>query len=244
MEILRSFRQNLPIYIRRSVQELLERTREPISSLKVHRQIVELLQKPNPVILDIGCNDGTDTRRFLRLCPKAQLYCFEPDPRAAARFKEYMNLYLDKVRLFEIAISNRNGTIDFHPSNGDGSAKEWDQSGSIRRPKNHLVEHDWVRFDRPISVETRRLDDWCSEANLNKIDFIWMDVQGAEADVISGGTQTLSNTRFIYTEYSDHELYEGQLSLQAILDLLPSFELVTCYARGAEGDVLLRNTSL
>ncbi|SJM32026.1 hypothetical protein BQ8482_220197 [Mesorhizobium delmotii] len=30
-----------------------------------------------------------------------------------------MDLYLDKVRLFEIAISSRNGSIDFHPSNGD-----------------------------------------------------------------------------------------------------------------------------
>ncbi|EHK54593.1 nodulation protein NoeI [Mesorhizobium alhagi CCNWXJ12-2] len=155
-----------------------------------------------------------------------------------------MKLHLDKVRLFEIAISNRNGRIDFHPSNADGSAKEWDQSGSIRQPKNHLVEHDWVRFDRPISVETRRLDDWCSEADLSRIDFIWMDVQGAESDVIAGGRQTLSNTRFIYTEYSDHELYEGQLSLQAILDLLPSFEVVTCYPDGVEGNVLLRNTRL
>ncbi|OWK25875.1 methyltransferase, partial [Rhizobium yanglingense] len=199
----------------RPVREFLEAVREPASSLKVHRQIVSLLHKPNPVILDIGCNDGTDTRRFLRLCPKAQLYCFEPDPRAAARFREYLNLYADKVKLFEIAMSDRNGRIDFHPSNGDGNAKEWDRSGSIRRPKNHLSEYDWVRFNRPISVETRRLDDWCSEAGLNKIDFIWMDVQGAEANVIAGGEQTLSNTRFIYTEYSDQELYEGQLSLRA-----------------------------
>ncbi|PVE20314.1 methyltransferase [Microvirga sp. KLBC 81] len=215
--------------------------REPASSLKVHQHIISLLQKPNPVVLEIGCNDGTDTRRFLRLCPKAQLYCFEPDPRAAARFKKNMDLYLEKVKLFEIAISDRNGRIDFHPSNGDGNAKEWDLSGSIRRPKNHLVEYDWVRFDHPISVETRRLDDWCSEANLNTIDFIWMDVQGAESDVIAGGRQTLSKTRFIYTEYSDRELYEGQLSLQAILELLPSFEVANQYPRAVEGDVLLRN---
>ncbi|WP_305777721.1 FkbM family methyltransferase [Microvirga sp. KLBC 81] len=223
------------------MRELLERMREPASSLKVHQHIISLLQKPNPVVLEIGCNDGTDTRRFLRLCPKAQLYCFEPDPRAAARFKKNMDLYLEKVKLFEIAISDRNGRIDFHPSNGDGNAKEWDLSGSIRRPKNHLVEYDWVRFDHPISVETRRLDDWCSEANLNTIDFIWMDVQGAESDVIAGGRQTLSKTRFIYTEYSDRELYEGQLSLQAILELLPSFEVANQYPRAVEGDVLLRN---
>ncbi|MDF0492913.1 FkbM family methyltransferase [Bradyrhizobium yuanmingense] len=207
-----------------------------------HLHILSLLQKQNPVILDIGCNDGTDTKQFLKLCPHAQLYCFEPDPRASARFKKNMGPDLDKVSLFEIAISDRNGRVDFHPSNGEGDAKEWDLSGSIRRPKNHLTEYDWVRFDRPISVETRRLDDWCSEAGLSNIDLIWMDVQGAESDVIAGGIETLSNTRFIYTEYSDQELYEGQLSLRAILDLLPFFEVSTHYPRAVEGDVLLKNT--
>ncbi|MGY8684409.1 FkbM family methyltransferase [Bradyrhizobium sp. UFLA05-153] len=210
--------------------------------LEVHHQIVSRLGNPSPVILDIGSYDGTDTRRFLQLCPEARFYCFEPDPRAVLRFKKNTQ-DLNNVKLFEVAISDRNGQIEFHPSNGDGEAEGWDLSGSIRRPKNHLAEYDWVRFDQPISVETRRLDDWSSEANVNKIDLIWMDVQGAEADVIAGGGRTLSNTRFIYTEYSDRELYEGQLSLQAILELLPSFEVVTLYPRAVEGDVLLRNKS-
>ncbi|TWB89323.1 fucosyl-beta-1,4-N-acetylglucosamine oligosaccharide 2-O-methyltransferase NoeI [Bradyrhizobium macuxiense] len=219
-------------------------TREPASALEVHQRIVSFLQKPDPVILDIGSYDGTDSLRFLQLCPEAHLYCFEPDPRAIARFKNNIGLYLEKIRLFEIAISDKNGRVDFHPSNGDEEAKDWALSGSIRRPKNHLAEYDWVRFDSPISVETRRLDDWCAEANLNKIDLIWMDVQGAEADVFAGGRQTLNNTRFIYTEYSDKELYEGQLTLQAMLKLLPSFEVVAQYPRAVEGDVLLRNMSL
>ncbi|WP_445219912.1 FkbM family methyltransferase [Bradyrhizobium sp. Pa8] len=210
--------------------------------LEVHHQIVSLLENPSPVILDIGSYDGTDARRFLQLRPDAHFYCFEPDPRALVRFKKNMQ-DLSSVKLFEFAISDRNGEIEFHPSNGDGEAEGWDLSGSIRRPKNHLAEYDWVRFDQPITVETRRLDDWSSEANLNKIDLIWMDVQGAESDVIAGGSRTLSNTRFIYTEYSDRELYEGQLSLQAILELLPSFEVVRLYPRAVEGDVLLRNTS-
>ncbi|EGE56154.1 nodulation protein [Rhizobium etli CNPAF512] len=71
-----------------------------------------------------------------------------------------------------------------------------------------------------------------------------MDVQGAEADVIAGGNQILMRTRYIYAEYSDHELYEGQLPLRAILELLPSFQVVVEYPRGVEGDVLLKNSSL
>ncbi|WP_283812797.1 FkbM family methyltransferase [Bradyrhizobium cytisi] len=129
---------------------------DPVS--EVHQHILSLLKKPDPIILEIGCNDGADAGHFLKLCPTAGLYCFEPDPRAVARFRKNMDVDLDKVKLFEIAISDRNGKIDFHPSNGDGDSRDWDLSGSIRHPKNHLAEYDWIRFDRPISVETRRLD--------------------------------------------------------------------------------------
>ncbi|WP_407175503.1 FkbM family methyltransferase [Bradyrhizobium sp. STM 3562] len=244
MKMPQSATESPPDSVQQPAQQAFGRDFDPISPLEVHRQIASFLDKPDPVILDIGCYDGSDTLRFLRLFPKAEAYCFEPDPRAIARFKKNIDPSLEKVTLFEIAISDRNGRIDFHPSNGDGEAKGWALSGSIRRPKNHLSEYAWVRFDQPISVETRRLDDWYSNAKLDKIDLIWMDVQGAEADVIAGASETLNKTRFIYTEYSDKELYEGQLSLRAILNLLPSFELVAQYPREVEGDVLLRNTKL
>ncbi|WP_025038570.1 FkbM family methyltransferase [Bradyrhizobium sp. DOA9] len=215
---------------------------DPTSSLEIHQEIASLLQVPCPVILDIGCNDGRDTQRFLELCPDARVYCFEPDPRAVARFRQNKHLARPNVSLTQIAISDRNGIIDFYPSNGDGDAKEWDLSGSIRKPKHHLSEYEWVRFDASVPVESRRLDDWSDDAGLSAaVDLIWMDVQGAESDVIAGGQNTLSRTRFIYTEYSDRELYEGQLSLRSILDRLPSFEVVTLYPRAVEGDVLLRN---
>ena len=50
---------------------------------------------------------------------------------------------------------------------------------------------------------------------------------------------TLARTRFFYTECSDEELYEGAPSLHALLDMLPSFEIVKRY----DSDVLLRNNA-
>ena len=47
-----------------------------------------LLNKENPVILEVGTNDGEDSEEFLKVFEKIQLYCFEPDPRAIKRFKK------------------------------------------------------------------------------------------------------------------------------------------------------------
>jgi hypothetical protein len=58
--------------------------------------------------------------------------------------------------------------------------------------------------------------------------------------MIRGGQRTLSRTRYLYTEYSDDELYEGQIGLRKILEMLPDFRVVELW----QDDVLLQNTRL
>jgi 2-O-methyltransferase len=229
-------KRQLPPTVRMSLRKLYNSARGLPTSIN-YQDIAALVNRKEPTILEIGCNNGDDTLALLHAMPGAKLYCFEPDSRAIRRFKENMGPKLGKVLLSEIAISDRNGTIDFYSSSGGDLPDGWDQSGSIRRPKNHLVEYPWVKFDKITTVNTRRLDDWCIDNNVEQVDFIWMDVQGAEGNVISGATKILQNTRFLYTEYSDSETYEGQFSLKALLALLPSFEIVVRYP----GDVLLRS---
>ena len=53
-----------------------------------------------------------------------------------------------------------------------------------------------------------------------------MDVQGAEADVIAGASRTLEKVSFIYAEYSNRELYEGQLDLPGLRAALPQYRVV------------------
>jgi FkbM family methyltransferase len=244
MKVLSYIKDNLPGYVKRPLRELYYRAQGLTTTTLGHEEVAALLKKPNPTILEIGCNDGTDTLALLRVMPEANIYCFEPDPRAIARFKASLRASGDKVRLFEIAVSNRNGQIDFHSSSGGDHPDGWDLSGSIRRPKNHLSKYPSVKFDKTIAVSTRRLDDLCTEIGLEEVDFIWMDVQGAEGDVISGAAKTLEKTRFLYTEYSNCELYEGQPSLKTLLALLPSFGIVAQYRGSAYGDVLLKNKKL
>jgi FkbM family methyltransferase len=209
------------------------------TSYITHDQLVALLGRRDPTILEIGCNDGTDTLKFLDAAPRAAIYCFEPDPRPIKRFKE--RLRDSPVKLFELAISNQSGQATFHMSTDDkGGEHGFDQSGSIRKPKNHLLDTPWVKFEKDITVVTSTLDQWCKENNVSNIDLIWMDVQGAERDVIEGGINALRQTRYLYTEYSNNELYEGQWSLKELLRALPNFDVVARYP----GDILLRNTEL
>jgi 2-O-methyltransferase len=199
--------------------------------------IKNLVQKENPIILEIGANCGQTTIDFVQHFPNAIIHCFEPDPRAIKKFKRLVNH--PNVFLHEIAIGNSNGTITFHQSAG-GEAIDpegWDHSGSIRAPKAHLEMFPWVRFDNKIEVPIMRLDDWANQHGIDQVDFIWADVQGAEGDMINGAFETLKKTRFIYTEYYNNECYDGQIALTDIYALLNQFLIIAKY----ENDVLLEN---
>jgi FkbM family methyltransferase len=207
----------------------------------------ENIYRDDPIILDIGCNDGSTTRWFLSIFPKARVYCFEPDPRARKRF--LTSGQDERATLFSCAIGNSDEIRDFYQSGGVPIAsperiKEfpegWDFSGSIRRPKEHRILDPGITFNHVIKVEMKKLDTWIQEMNIGKIDLIWADVQGAEIDLILGGQKALANTLLFYTEYSNHELYEGQINLYEIVRLLREFEIIKKY----KYDVLFRNKKL
>lgn len=211
----------------------------------IEKDVVSAIGRPDPVILEIGCNDGTDTLAFLSLFPGAQICCFEPDPRAQERFR--LRVRDVRTQLFPLAVGSSDGQATFYQSDGfpsDDAAQKlpqgWDLSGSIRRPKHHLQQHPWCTFTRQITVPLVRLDTWADAFGVKGIDFVWADVQGAERDLIEGGQKTLARTRFFFTEYNDQELYEGQVTLHELRRMLPNFEVVAVYP----DDVLFRNVGL
>jgi 2-O-methyltransferase len=200
--------------------------------------------RSDPTILEVGCNDGDSTQMFLKLFENPTLYCFEPDPRAAARFRQKVG-DRPNVHLLQMAISDREGTIDFYQSGGkldewylmNCMPEGWDLSGSIRQPYRHLKKHPAVTFENKIEVPTATLDSVCKKNGIGSVDFIWLDVQGAEMDVFRGAADTLARTRFLYTEYSNRQLYKGQRGLRDLLKYLNDFTVIARYP----GDALLRN---
>ena len=203
-------------------------------------QIQQMLEKEDPILFDVGANCGQTTIEFIQHMPNADIYCFEPDPRAIRKFKILVNS--PKVELIEVAVGAENGTILFHQSSGAEhiDPQGWDHSGSIRKPKSHLEIWPWVRFEKDILVPMIRLDDWTDQRAIGPIDFIWADVQGAERNLIEGAKETLQHTKYFYTEYNDVEMYVGSIDLNKIMNMLPNFELVENFGN----DVLLRNKEI
>lgn len=197
----------------------------------IRRWIEQRFAQPGAkVFLELGAHQGTDTVWLARI-PGVTLHAFEPDPRNHPPAGP-------NVIVNRLAICDRDGRGPFVLS-AEGWGREWTYSSSLKRPKNHL-QHYPVTFGRTIEVETVRLDTYCSRHVPGIIDLIWADIQGAEEEMVRGGLETLRRTRYLYTEYSDAEMYEGQATLAQLMAMLPAFRVIELW----DDNVLLENTGV
>ena len=205
--------------------------------------IYTFIKNLNPgTLVEIGAHFGEDTRIFRNMLPNARIVAFEPDPRNIKIIRE---TGVDRTcEFYPVALSDKNEVRPFYMSSGDASLNpdkqhrenDWSSSSSLKRPTGHLELHKWITFPNTSEVECIRLDDVASLKN-TVIDFMWVDVQGAEDIVFSGAKDTLTRTRYVHTEYAT-DLYEGQLNREQVLAMFgPTWAVVNDFG----GDLLLKN---
>lgn len=209
----------------------------------------EYIVSDTPTIFDVGCYDGSDSKDFLRVFPKAQIYSFEPDQRSIELFNK--NVKSDNIHLIETAISNVDGTISWYESESEtrrhyDDQKSWSASSSMKKPKEHLTTFTDVYFKQPTTVKSKKLDTWYGENNVDIIDIMWVDVNGATKEFIEGAVKTLNEkTKILITEFEEVELYEGSSNLEETLKMLPNFEKIKVFNfLGNFGNVILKNNTL
>ena len=187
------------------------------------------------VVLEIGAGHGDDTVRLVEAVLETgkpyRFFAFECERNNIAPIVEKVG---SRVEIVPCAIGDRAGSVPFI---GSGS---WAFSGSVKAPREHLKTNPWIPFQEPVEVPMIRLDDFCALRGIERVDFIWADVQGAEDLMIAGGMETLARTGWLYTEYYDTQEYDGQIPLDEIHRRLPGqWERAEVWA----DNVLFRNTT-
>lgn len=208
-------------------------------------------------ILEIGGHYGEDTIRLNHFFPEANIYCFEPDPRNINIIKKHKIDLHPKIELIEKAISIKNeNNVTFYQS-----FKEYDKSELPNKYKfidlneykslklNNSGSSSLMKYNKndlnfnTTTVNTIRLDDWLIKKNINNIDFIWIDVQGAEKDVINSLGESTKKVKFIQMEYGETG-YDNGMSKNETLEFMKSkgFKLKIDYNPNMNtGDFLFQN---
>lgn len=126
--------------------------------------------------------------------------------------------------------------IGFYPINVERSNQG--QSNSILQMGTHLTEHPGIEFVEQETIQMCRLDDF---RDPDTYDFLMIDVQGYEAEVIKGGLLTIQQMKYVYCEVNKAELYKGCPMVEEIDSLLKDFTRIeTVWTKHGWGDALYK----
>jgi FkbM family methyltransferase len=139
------------------------------------------LVRHGDVVLDVGANIGLWTLSAARRAGSRHVHAFEPVPQLYQALVRHLELnQLSEVQCRQLALADRSGTTTFFMATHGNSGG----SGLASRPG----------VEEPVEVTLATLDQYCEEQRLGQVDFMKVDVEGAETLVFSGGRCILGAT--------------------------------------------------
>ena len=162
--------------------------------LNIHNHMLDLfLEKTKNeefVFFDVGCNAGSFIRAVKEKNINAKIHAFEPHPYL---FKYLKEKYSNEI-INEKCVSNKDGNIIIHiPSVSVAT------SSIINRPlfqdmksKQEIIE---------LKTESVTIDSYMKNNKIENIDFIKIDVEGAEFFVFDGARKALKENKIICGQF-------------------------------------------
>lgn len=164
------------------------------------------------IIFDIGSCHALESVEFSKRFNNAQVFTFEANPVSYEVCLENIKDY-SSITVINEAVNDYDGLCKFYPMDKDRTITTWEdgnQGASSLYKANGAYDHIEKYIQYEIEIPCTRLDTFCRKNNINKIDIIWMDLQGAELKALQSLGFLLETVQIIHTELEVNPMYEGQ----------------------------------
>lgn len=152
-----------------------------------------------PFIIDAGANIGLSAIYLKKLFPKASIVAFEPDPAVFTILKHNIESFnFENVNLVNKALWNEETQLNFFSEGADGGRMASAEDAS-----------------NIIKIETTKLSYYLKDT---VVDFLKIDIEGAEFTVLQEAKPFLKNVKNIFVEF--HSFTNRQQNLAALISIL------------------------
>jgi FkbM family methyltransferase len=192
-------------------------------------------------VIDAGANRGAFTDAFLCLHRPERVVLVEAIPDLAMKLQARYEGD-PRISVVSAALSDQTGEAQFEINKSEASS-----SLLPIDPRNS----EWFGRDlsvaNSITVLTLTLPELMKRQQLERVDLLKLDLQGAERLVLSGGAEVLDRVRVIYTEVFFERLYAGAWLFWEMNEFLAGRGFKLCglsnIVHGAEGDLVQANAT-
>jgi len=191
-----------------------------INELSFDEILKKKILKSNPLIIDVGANNGQSIERFSNLFHKPVIHSFEPVIKEynelKRKFIENKDVFLNNYALgdkkekkyFNITAKTENSSF-----NKINLGTNWIKK---RSAEFKVKENDYVKQRQEVNIDT--LDNYCNERNIDYIDILKIDTQGYEDKILEGCSELIKKNKIgiIITEIMFDNVYDKYFSFSDI----------------------------
>jgi len=186
--------------------EIYKGIKLPLHEREVAKWIID---NADGVCVDVGAGTGVHTKIMAQIPRVWRVYAFEPIPYNAEKIR---SLKHPKIRVFQIALGKEEGTLRLYDKNvNEPTDFEWVNATAI--VSDDAIGHHYETY---IDVPMKPLNKI-----IRRADFIKIDVEGMEYDVILGAKGVYENAKMVI------ELHGwGNYDMEEFLKLLQETHII------------------
>lgn len=156
--------------------------------------------------LDIGAR-GFHIDWLNHLGKKLRYHAFEPDKTECEKLNSSTKNLKGIFKYYPVALSDKIDKTKFYVTEDEACS-------SLYRPDKNINEYFNLRgklnIKSELEIKTTTLNQWKINENINCIDIVKIDVQGAELDILKSGSSILDDVIAVYSEVEFIKVYENQ----------------------------------
>ncbi len=190
----------------------------------LHELLPTLLHQEAPQVLDVGANSGDYTDAVLRVYPKANAHAFEPHP---VTYQRLVSAVGHRAKCHPMALGSSPGRLKLYDS--EGSTEGGIRASLSPEALKTMTSKPLVSVD----VEVSTLDLFLKDQSFDRIDFLKIDTEGFEMDVLNGATHALAKDQIGVIQFEFNALHIGRRQfLVDFMERLPGHRLYRLLSDG------------
>lgn len=177
------------------------------------RKIISFLKKKNinefSIFFDVGAHKGESINLFAKYFKIKDIYSFEASPINFKILFNKINDYKKRFNGLNLVIENyaigsviTKVKLKQLSESSSSTIKDLNENSEYFRNKKILLQESKnVNFFTEIEIDQVTLSEYAKEKNINFVDFIKIDTEGYEFEVLKGLEQEIKKIKFIYFEH-------------------------------------------
>ena len=189
--------------------------------------LISLKLKEKAVIFDVGAHHGETIKKFNKKLSIKKIYSFEASPLSYNILRNTLPNIISNQKGTDICIENlaigseiKKIQMKHLKESSSSTIKDINSNSKYFKKKKFLFGFNAKNFYQNITVDQTTIDKYVKSRKIEQIDFLKIDTEGYEYEILKGASENLKNIKIILFEHHYDDMIEKGYKFSDINNIL------------------------